>query len=164
MSKHSFGCTAAILCQRHFLVLCCHRCAQSSRDSQFCCSVGRGRCCSKLRLLLPTAWALMMINAPAKETSPAVINRKLCARFSWSADGAFSVALCALVLPPPRLLLVPAALEPTGWAILLAIHPQNGARRLPAWSAGSSILDLSSPHLAGTAWLFVWLIQPTRRL
>jgi len=111
-----------------------------------------------------------MINAPARETSPAVISRKLCARFSWSADGTPSVALRAL---PPRLLLIPAALELVGLTVLPARNAENGARRPAAfiadgyifthtWSRGAS--HSAGPHLRGGShfdWR-CWLTKPTR--
>lgn len=137
VSSRSFQRDVRQLLQLVSLLRHTHLCAPSLRESRSCRTVALGRCCSRSRLVLPMAWALITINAPASETSPAVISRKLCARFSWSADGTSSIALRALLLPSRRLLLVPAALEPAGFTILTTRNAESGARRLAALIAGN---------------------------
>ena len=96
-----------------------------------------------------------MMNAPASETNPAVISRKLWARFNWLADGGLSVALCALVLPA-RLLLALKTLEMAGWGVVaLAANAQDdgaraGVRRIRTLAADGSIFVVRSS--SAVAW------------
>ena len=129
----------------------CHR----SPLPRFCpprsCSAARASAwaCSRLRFVLPVAWARMIMNALASETSPAVISRRLCARFCWAEPAFFSVELLPpplllllLALPPPPLLdcLRAALARGTAAAAPGAALAQGGARRGPRNRAASSTI------------------------